>query len=77
MEDAYQMNGRRLELYWCIRESVRRNYRPVAAIINVMCQLFMMLVRERINEWVEGSGMLGDIHGGFRGGEGQKIICLC
>ena len=30
------------------------------AIINVMCKLFMMVVRERINEWVEESGMLGD-----------------
>ena len=34
-----------------------KNYRPVA-IINVMCKLFMMVVRERINEWLEGSGML-------------------
>ena len=51
-------------------------YRPVA-IINVMCRLFMMVVRERINEWVEESGMLGDMQGGFRRGEGQRIICLC
>ena len=43
------------------------NYRPVA-IINVICKLFMMVVRERINEWVEGSGMLVDIQGGFRKG---------
>ena len=43
------------------------NYRPVA-ITNVMCKLFMMVVRERINEWVEESGMLGDIQGGFRMG---------
>ena len=28
----------------------------------------MMVVRERINEWVEESGMLGDIQGGFRRG---------
>ena len=41
------------------------NYRPVV-IINVMCKLFMMLIREIINEWVEQSGMLGDIQGGFR-----------
>ena len=33
-----------------------------------MCKLFMMVVRERINEWVEKSGMLGDIQGGFRRG---------
>ena len=44
-----------------------KNYRPVA-IINVMCKLFMMVVSERINEWVEESGMLGDIQGGFRRG---------
>ena len=53
-----------------------KNYRPVA-IINVMCKLFMMVVREIINEWVEQSGMLGDIQGGSRRGEGQRIICLC
>ena len=40
-------------------------YRPVA-IINVACKLFMMVLRERINGWVEESGMLGDIQGGFR-----------
>ena len=44
-----------------------KNYRPVA-IINVMCKLFMMVVRGRINEWVEESGMFGDIQGGFRRG---------
>ena len=38
------------------------------AIINVVCKLFMMVLRERINEWVEESGMLGDIQGGFRMG---------
>ena len=35
-----------------------KNSKP-AAIINAMCKLFMMVVRERINEWVEESGMLG------------------
>ena len=44
-----------------------KNYRPVA-IINVVYKLFMMVLRERINGWVEESGMLGDIHGGFRMG---------
>ena len=44
-----------------------KNYRPVA-IINVVCKLFMMVLRERINGWVEESGMLGDIQGGFRMG---------
>ena len=37
-------------------------------IINVVCKLFMMVLRERINGWVEESGMLGDIQGGFRKG---------
>ena len=30
--------------------------------------MFMMLVRDSINRWVEESGMLGDIQGGFRRG---------
>ena len=42
-----------------------KNYRSVA-IINVLCKLFMMVLRERIIGWVEESGMLGDIQGGFR-----------
>ena len=28
----------------------------------------MMIVRDRINEWVEETGMLGDVQGGFRRG---------
>ena len=28
------------------------NYRPIA-IINVICKLFMMLIRDSINGWVE------------------------
>ena len=32
------------------------NYRPIA-IINVICKLFMMLIRDSINGWVEESGM--------------------
>ena len=51
------------------------NYRPVA-IINVMCKLFMMVVRDRINECVEESGILGYIMVS-EGGKGQRIICLC
>ena len=39
------------------------------AIIHVMYKLFMMVARERINEWVGESGMLGDIQGGFRKGK--------
>ena len=31
-----------------------KNYLPVA-IINVVCKLFMMVLRERINGWVEES----------------------
>ena len=41
------------------------NYGPVS-IINVMCKLIMMVLRESINGWVEESGMLVDIQGGFR-----------
>ena len=44
-----------------------KNYRHVA-IINVVCKLFMMVLREGINGWVEKSDMLGDIQGGFRKG---------
>ena len=60
------MSGRRVELYWCKREAVERvlKYRPVA-IINVMCKLSMIVVRERIHEWVEESGVLSDIQGGL------------
>ena len=32
----------------------------------MVCMLFMMVVRGRITELVEESGMLGDIQGGFR-----------
>ena len=38
------------------------------AILNVVCKLFMMVLKERINGWVEESGMLGDIQG-FRQGQ--------
>ena len=44
-----------------------KNYRPIA-IISVVCKLCMMIVKDRINEWVEETGMLGDIQGGFRRG---------
>ena len=36
------------------------NNRPVA-FLNVVCKLFMMVLREIINGWVEESGMIGDI----------------
>ena len=44
-----------------------KNYRPVE-VINVMCKLFMMVVRKSKNGWGEESGVLGDIQGGFRRG---------
>ena len=28
----------------------------------------MIIIRNRLNEWVESSGMLGDVQGGFRRG---------
>ena len=43
------------------------NYRPIA-IINVICKLFMMLIRYSLNGWVEESGMLGDVQVFFRRG---------
>ena len=47
------------------RKEELKNYRPVA-IINVVCKLFMVVLRGGINGWVEENGMLGDIQGGFR-----------
>ena len=44
-----------------------KNYRPVA-IINLVCKLFMMVLRDRINGWVEEGCMLCDIQGVFRKG---------
>ena len=44
-----------------------KNYRPIA-IISIVCKICMMIVRDRINEWVEETGMLGDVQGGFRRG---------
>ena len=44
-----------------------KNYRPIA-IINVICKLFMMLISDSINGWVEESGMLGDVQVFFRRG---------
>ena len=38
------------------------NYRPIA-IIHVICKLFMMLIRDSINGWVEESDILGDVQG--------------
>ena len=47
------------------------NARTVA-IIHVMCKFFMMVVRVRINEWVE---VIYNVVSEM--GEEQKIICLC
>ena len=52
------------------------NYRPIA-IINVICKLFMMLIRDSINGWVEESGMLGDVQGFLEEDVGQMIIYSC
>ena len=53
-----------------------RNYRPIA-IIHVICKLFMMLIRDSINGWVEESGMLGDVQFFLEEDVGQMIIYLC
>ena len=44
-----------------------KNYRPIA-IINIICKLCILMVRERIDKWTEDSGILGEIQGGFRRG---------
>ena len=43
------------------------NYRPIS-VINVICKLFIMIIRDSINGWVEESGMLGDVQVFFRRG---------
>ena len=52
------------------------NYRPIA-IINIICKLFMMLIRDSIIGWVEESGMLGDVPGFLEEDVGQMIIYSC
>ena len=49
-----------------------KNYRPIA-IISVICKLCRIIVRDRMNRWVEESGMLGEVKGGFRKGQELKI----
>ena len=44
-----------------------KNYRPIA-IVNIVCKLCMIIIRNRMNEWVESSRLLGDVQGGFRRG---------
>ena len=44
-----------------------KKYRPIA-IINVICKLSMIIVRDRVNRYVEESGMLGDVQGDLRKG---------
>ena len=44
-----------------------KNYRPIA-IVNIVCKLCMIIIRNRLNEWVESSGLLGEVQGGFRRG---------
>ena len=53
-----------------------RNYRPIA-IINVICKMFMMLIIDSINGWVEESGMLGDVQVFFEEDVRQMIIYSC
>lgn len=43
------------------------NYRPVA-IVSVECKLFASMIRNRLSEIVERSGVLGDLQAGFRKG---------
>ena len=52
------------------------NYRSIA-IINVICKLFMMLIRDSINGWVEESGMLDDVQVFLEEDVGQMIIYSC
>ena len=44
-----------------------KNYRPIA-IVYIVCKLCMIIIRNRLNEWVESSRLLGEVHGGFRRG---------
>ena len=44
-----------------------KNYRPIA-IVNIVCKLCMIIIRNRLNEWVESSRLLGEVQGGFRRG---------
>ena len=39
------------------------------AIISIVFKICMMIVRDTINEWVDETGMLGNVQGGFRGGK--------
>ena len=49
------------------RSEELKNYRPIT-IISVICKLCLLMVRERINEWAEDSGLFGEVQGGFRRG---------
>ena len=46
-------------------EQELKNYRPIA-IINVTCKMCMMMIKERLNNWMEETTFLGDIQCGFR-----------
>ena len=43
------------------------NYRPIS-VINAICKLFIMIIKDSINGWVEESGMLCDVQVFFRRG---------
>ena len=52
------------------------HYRPIS-VINVICKLFIMIIRDSINGWVEESGMLGDVQVFLEEDVGQRIIYSC
>ena len=52
-----------------------KNYRPIA-IINVIYKLCMIIVRDRVNRWVEESGMLGDVKGSVRKGRTEDNLFI-
>ena len=52
-----------------------KNYHPIA-IINVICKLCMIIVKDRVNRWVEESGVLGYVQGGFRKGTEDNLFIV-
>ena len=38
----------------------------------MICKLGMLIVRDRVNGWVEESGISGNVQGGFRKGRGTE-----
>ena len=50
-----------------VNPSDLKNYRPIA-VLSIVCKICIMIMRDRINEWVEETGLLGDVQGSFRRG---------